>query len=192
MKKIIALVVALVMMAAIAVPAFAAETTLTGNSATAGGTKLIYGTSQSYTVTIPPQIELAAGTNSEAQTVSISNYKLATNKRVSISIDSANVDYYTVVDGNAWYLVEASAEYEPIEKASKKAADVPYTVFNGGTAEGNKVLRGATIVYADSTASLTPPAQTTTLVFHTVGTSEVAYFTDTVSFTATVGDKPLA
>ena len=194
MKKIIALVVAIVMIAAMAVPAFAAN--FVADSADVGGTQIIYGATQSYTVTIPSSIILTTGEYSEAQEVEISNYKLSVGMEVALSIDSAFAEeYYNNNTDGGWYLVEAYEDAEdnntlkPKTKGAedRTAKDVAYSVFNSATGthnESDSVNRGAEILDAES--AVNPQAVTTKLVFHTVGTSEVAKFTDIVSFTAQV------
>ncbi len=87
MKKIIALVMALVMMMAITVPAFAG----TLNSATQSGdtTVLVDGAATegdgTYSVTIPAAINLTWGDTEKADEYTITS-QLATNKRVKVAL----------------------------------------------------------------------------------------------------------
>ena len=87
MKKIIAIVMALVMMMAITVPAFAA----TLDSATQSGdtTVLVDGAATegdgTYTVTIPAAINLTWGDTAKADDYEITS-QLATNKRVKVTL----------------------------------------------------------------------------------------------------------
>ena len=115
---------------------------------------------------------------------------------VALSIDSAFAEeYYNNNTDGAWYLVEAYEDAEdnnaikPKTKGAedRTAKDVAYSVFNSATGthnEGDSVNRGAEILDAES--AVNPQAVTTKLVFFTAGTSEVAKFTDIVSFTAQV------
>ena len=87
MKKIIAIVMALVMMMAITVPAFAG----TLNSATQSGdtTVLVDGAATegdgTYSVTIPAAINLTWGDTAKADDYEITS-QLATNKRVKVTL----------------------------------------------------------------------------------------------------------
>lgn len=184
MKKIIALMLAILMMAAMAVPAFA-EQVVAGSDATAeslqlsGGTVITYGTSQQYTVTIPVAIDLNSGAGQG--NVTISDYSLAADKELTISINSSMVENYTVKNDNKWYLFENGT--------NTGATDVEYFVkVEGAGAEGADldIARGGDIMSANTANGNADVA--VTLLFSTEGTSQVASFTDTVSFLATIGD----
>ena len=88
MKKIIAIVMALVMMMAVAVPAFAATI---GSATEQSGdtTVLVDGTTTqgdgTYTVTIPAAINLSWGDTAKADDYEITS-QLATNKRVKVTL----------------------------------------------------------------------------------------------------------
>ena len=198
MKKIIALMLAIFMMAAIAVPAFAEEGegessvptdpsyVLSGAQENVGGTKITYGTSQTYTVTIPAALTLKAGEASAPKAVTVSQYKLGVGKKVTITINSAMVANYTdSSDLSKWFLVEDIAY--GTDGVAKTATDVPYSVYMGDTMEtGVAQNRGAAILVANSTTDLVPTPVSCNLIFYTAGTSQATNFTDTVSFTATV------
>ena len=179
MKKIIALVVALVMMAAMAVPAFAAEFTddVVNN---AGGTTITYGATQAYTVTVPANFTLAANTDTTA-TLSVSNYMISATKVLKISVDSENKD--TVK--NTWQLVEVLQE-----GASELtgAANVPYTIKVGG----ESIVPNSAVVLTLKTANGQNGADgeqvDSILTFNTAGTSQVAKFQDTITFSVAITD----
>ena len=193
MKKIIALVVALVMMAAIAVPAFAEDNhqeVFAGNSANlTNGTVVKYGTTQTYTVTIPAQLNLNAA-EIDVQRVEVSDYKLAAGKQLEIIIGSGLAGtYYNVDDYSTWWLVEADEEFNPLAKpqdptqpqeGEKLAQDVKYNVFGDGV----KISRGGLLFYVDASSIATPKGAD--LYATTEGTSYAGCFTDTITFTAKV------
>ena len=194
MKKIIAIALVIFMMAAMAVPAFAEEgestistksTTLKDDEATVGGTKITYGASQAYTVTIPVTISLDGG-SAEAG-ISISNYSLSKKKVLNIYINSSMAEAnYTNKTDEKWYLFEDGTE--------TGATDVEYQVYVKGKNEAPNTLiprNGTTVIISANTVENANDV-TETLVFTTAGTSQVASFTDTISFTAKIEDPKQA
>ena len=172
MKKIIALVVAIVMMAAMVVPGFAAvKEDIVANETNLGGTTITYGTNQMYTVTIPDSFRLEAGVDKE-QTVTVSDYMLAADKVLTITVDSEQATE------TAWFLKEIDA--------ATGADDVEFTITKKGgsaIAPGGVVLTADTVENADEVVA--------TLVFNTAGTSQVAEFQAVITFSAKV-DKVTA
>ena len=91
MKKLIALVIAIVMMAALAVPAFAATVTAAGSS----NTEVSYEPSASYTVTIPDSATIGS-----TATVSVSNAVLAANTQIKITVAPQAGDTWVLANGD--------------------------------------------------------------------------------------------
>ena len=73
MKKFIALAIAIVMLAALAVPAFAA---------TSGTTEITYTVGQSYELTVPASLTVGG----DAGNITVSNYNLLADKMVQVSV----------------------------------------------------------------------------------------------------------
>jgi len=101
MKKILALVMAIVMMMAIAVPAFAAELNVTANS---GDATVLTDTSSivgdgTYTVTYPATMALTWGDESTAFQYSVTS-QLKTGKCVKVDIIDKNSDGLIMVNAD--------------------------------------------------------------------------------------------
>lgn len=89
MKKFIALAIAILMMAALAVPAFAAITEETPDGQ--GTVTVSYGATDAYTITIPTSITLGdKGVEGAAQVVSAAGVVLTAGKKLTVSVASAN------------------------------------------------------------------------------------------------------
>lgn len=84
MKKIIALVIAIVMMAAISVPAFAANLSTESNS---GNVTMTYEVSGAWTVAIPEDFSL---NESGTKTVTASNCFLNNGETLTVTVNSAD------------------------------------------------------------------------------------------------------
>ena len=138
MKKILALVLAIVMMASMSVVAFATETqtNVLDAAGNVGGTEIAYTTSQAYTVSIPANFTLAANTPVE-KTVTVSNYLLAKGATLTISITSENI-----ADGN-WVLQAANAD------------NVVYSIEKKGTPD-NTSLTPASSAFLTATTNAAP------------------------------------
>lgn len=188
MKKIIALVVAIVMMAAMAVPAFAAEKVEGDNALKAEhqlgtGTTITYGMSQKYEITIPQGINFdpknadeITGVITVTDKLIIDNYSLAADKKLSISAKPEDAGLYQEDHQAAgWYLYE----YE----TNTNADDVQYFIHIGeNEIDRNEELASATTVNGS-------PKVEVDLVFSTQGTSQVAKFKDTIVYTVAIGDR---
>ena len=172
MKKIIALVVAIVMMASMSVVVFAAAGDVSYNEAVsaAGGNNctVTYTTSESYTLKIPSAIELETATNVEAS-VQVTDLSIAANSDLTVTV-SAEAPYY---DNGKWYLVENGStgadpvEYTITKTAALESGDTVLTAFTGTRDYDNE--------------------EDVTLKFYTAGTSHVANYTATITFTVAVG-----
>ena len=171
MKKIIAIVVAIVMMAAMAVPAFADNVTVDGGTA---GTTVTYNTSQGFEVSIPSAISINAETNvSESADITVVKAKLAPEATLNVAITSANAD------GTTWTLKAAGADDVTYTIAMTPSS--PNTVASMAT-----VAKDATILTVASSATYVESSAKASLVLTAAGTTQVANFTDTLTFTVTV------
>ena len=174
MKKIIAIVLAIVMMAAMSVVVFAdvdTDTQAASNFETAGpvgGMNVTYSTSKTYTVTVPADVELIAGVET-TRNIYITDYMLEANETLSIKATSANGE-----DGK-WELAEVDA--------LTGATNVEYTV----AADGDEKASGDVVIKAtpDDTAAGAEDIKAV-LTFNTEGTSQVANFADVITFTAVI------
>ena len=181
MKKIIALALALVMMAAIAVPTFAANKTFdqAANSSTA---IVEYGVGQTYTVTIPEKIVIDSASLNGTADISASNVKIAGGNTLNVRVSSTYYDDNNTVDvttDDTWVLKDITEDSE--------SADVNYMIQKTDV-NGEKVVSAVTVVLAvESTTSGTGGnTGAATLYFSTNGTSQVGTYQDTLTFTAEV------
>ena len=187
MKKIIALALAILMMAAIAVPAMAEDAVPAvdktfDNEANTGSSLVELGVSVGYTVTIPVTIKFDADLTGEA-TITASSVMIAGNEELQITIDSTQ---YGSNNSSCWVLNEKDG----------KSAPVDYYIYNGVVDETNKVDAEDVILVVDADADdaeyTTPDDVTTgytksvTLNLTTEGTSQVGTYQDTLTFSAAV------
>lgn len=187
MKKIIALVVAIIMMAAIAVPAFAADETFTfgPNDAETGtyDTTVEFGVTGGYTVTIPQKIVFDSNRQGTA-TITASSVVIAGNEQLHVTVYSEN---YGTTDAGKWVMEEETGKSTPVD----------YTItMPGATQEApavDVVSDSTVIVEVTSTDALTTPGDVTsgytdsvTLSLATAGTSQVGKYLDTLTFSAAV------
>ena len=180
MKKIIALALAILMMAAIAVPAMAKDYDETSTGEGYNQSIVEFGVNAGYTITIPQKITFD-GLEGEA-TVTASSVVLAGNETLSVSVSSTQ--YQMQVEGEqtaraAWVMTEITG----------KSAPVDYTIKNGGVAvASNGVILTVT---ADDALTTTDDVtsgytDTVTLDLATPGTSQVGTYQDTLTFAASV------
>lgn len=183
MKKVLALVIAIVMMAAIAVPAFAADETYTfgPNDGETGtyDTLVEFGVTGGYTITIPVQV-LFSGLRGEAK-VTASSVIIAGNETLNITVKSDN---YGTTTAGKWVMKEKDNKSTPVD----------YTITMPGDPNAVDVVSETTVILAVTTAdSLTTPGNvisgytdTVTLSLATAGTSQVGTYRDTLTFFAEV------
>ena len=164
MKKIIALVVAIVMMAAMAVPAFAA---FKDDKAT---TTVKYGVNETYVVVVPSEITMNKEQDSNAasgsNTITISaGYKIPAGKSVWVSVDSDNY-----ADG--WYMDNTDS--------TGSADNLGYTLKAGET----DIV--AETPFMEAKAGVTTDAVVVTLNCATLGTDQAGTYEDVLTFSANV------
>ena len=188
MKKIIALAIAIIMMAAIAIPAFATDNTLAQNGANSSTADVTYGVDQLYTVIVPGAIGFGTASTQTA-VVKAYNVIIPGNLQLQVSIASAE-SYDFDKEGaqepeekDAWTMVEAS---------QNGSAPVEYEVAltEGGTAlENNDV-----VLYVNSTevsSANVDDAKTQTLYFSTDGTTESGNFIDVLTFSVALSTNKI-
>ena len=172
MKKIIALVVAIVMMAAMAVPAFAAINVQDGTGEKTASTLLTYGVNQAYVVTVPESITFSG--TAATDTVSVSKgFVLPYGQSLKIAVAGLN-----------------ETKWELVGDAGTNNTKLDYTVKVGDStiAVNGTILTVAAA--ADSNAeSITAESLASTLNFAITSTvpTYVGTYTDTLTFTASVG-----
>lgn len=162
MKKIIALAIAIVMMAALAVPAFAAPTVLTNNPGT-GNMTVTYAVTGEYTVTIPD----AAVVDSDDVTVSVAaGALLASGTQIKVTVSPST--------GNAWTLVNSADEEDTLA----------YTIKNG---ENAIAVGGTVLTHAAGKTAATEVALSFDLVN---AATKAGTYSQTITFTVAVEDIP--
>ena len=186
MKKIIALVVAILMIASMSVVAFAerdpaqvANETITrvqadetDGEAIGNGTELTYTVSQGYVVTIPAD---TAFVDLKAQgTIALDDVKVPGDKQVQVQIASD------------WKLEDTADASDDVDYGAYLSAVDAYTTTN-------KLASGAVVIDANmyddiGDDKLDGAEATATIYFATVGTSQVGIYLDTITFTSYVVD----
>ena len=178
MKKILAIALAVLMIAVLAVPAFAADvvikqdtTDAEQNPVTSGKAEIKYGVDQTYTVTLPSEINFGTET-AISTTISASDVVIAGDKKLVVTIASEN----------AWTMVNTASSpvayglFLDATSAPTYDADADDIAANGAT-----VLEVASSAVAANTGS-------ETLWFATKGTSQAGQYSDNLTFTITVAD----
>ena len=193
MKKIIALVVAILMIASMSVVAFAAEApieTVYGDddaSNTVNNIELRYGVAQTYTVTIPENINFTNSLTDNARTISVADAIIAKNERIDISILSANnwklVDYETAnVEGSTASNVSDPVDYWFSEQTGT-TVDVDDDRFTYTYNGSNAVLSVNPVTGNINTDGA---SGTKTIYFSTRGTGQEGTFLDYLTFVVDV------
>ena len=177
MKKIFAIALVIVMMAAISIPAFAANVNHNGNenavNAYESATTIEYGVKQSYTVSIPDTITLGTDRTGTG-TITVSDAYIANNKTLKLSVTSQDTP-----EGN-WVLKDIGGT---------GAADVKYTISSTQkqgevTNVIGEIAKGGTILTVSS--AVTFVAADAELTFVADPTMQVATFQDHLTFTVTI------
>lgn len=197
MKKIFALILAIVMMASMSVVVFAetytAETKVAGslNASDMGGTVLTYGVTQAYTVTIPADQTFALD---EDETDASKAFKAeATVKAEGVKIAGNEFFVIKVASKNGWKLVDSN-------KATSNSADVTYAAAVGARSMVLEAVEGVipagTVLSLASTtnvAGAATPEGGVTIDFTTAGTGQEGNYQDTLTFKVEiVTTNPLA
>lgn len=196
MKKIIALALAILMMAAIAVPAFATKTVDQASTGTdrAPTTLVTFGVTEGYTVTVPAAVNF--GNNRFTKTtISASNVIIPGNQTLKVAISSASVD-----DTQTAWKMSATNGSNPVEY--KVSTDFDFE--NGSYGEATGVCANGTVVLtvlSNQQGEVSVPdgnegattmetqvtlAKSSTLYFGTPGTTQSGDYSDTITFTVTL------
>ena len=177
MKKIIALVVAILMIASMSVVVFA-ETDYSGAAAqpeVGDGTELTYTVAKGYVITIPADIAFEGATLSSTDKVSVEKVKLPGNEQLVVSVAS----------DNGWKLVDT-------DSADGQSDDVVYSAYFGSTdATGTKLIAAADTatdildinMYQTGVTVADGAAGEVDMYFVTAGTAQVGIYTDLLTFT---------
>ena len=175
MKKIFALALVIVMMAAISVPAFAAETSFSGNlnETYENQTKIEYGVQQTYTVVIPDLITINSNLEGSCP-VKVQDVCIPANLKIKLSVSSENVN---ANNDKLWQLEEQVA----VDATATGAQPVPYTVK---TATIANIERGGQFMEAAS--AVTFNAVTETLLIQVNKTMQVATYEDYLTFIVSI------
>ena len=185
MKKIFALILAIVMIASMSVVVFAAESSAQvkndatdSNGLLPGGTVLTYGVAEAYTVVIPADQSFVKNEAASAEdktdayiataAISASGVKVAGNEKFVISIDSAN----------DWFLTDTN----------RASLDVAYTAYTTvGEAAPALLADGGMIFDVASTTAVDGGVGSATLTFYTAGTGQEGNYVDTLTFIVSMG-----
>lgn len=194
MKKILALVLAIIMMAAIAVPAFAEDPvradrtqteTYVGDADNAEtmspDVKVTYGVLQTYTISIPADVNLAPNDGG--------SFANGNNLRATAVLGASNVKIngketltVTATSKNSWVLKDEKGKSVDVDYTFKAGDDVDsYTrdcksaaVLTVDTPEGNKGIVGNT--------------GTAYLEFASGGTAQEGTYSDLITFNVTIAE----
>ena len=180
MKKIFALILAIVMMASMSVVVFAEAPDDKAAGAVNGSTVLTYGVAQDYVVTIPPSTDFA-GTDEAGYTAT------GDLKAEGVKIAKGETFTITVTSANAWTLVDT----EGLNGAAI-SDPVGYDILIGGSSikatdpETQAVLATATALTLGSTTTPGGNSKTVKLDFTTAGTGQEGTYVDTLTFTVAI------
>ena len=180
MRKIIAIILAVVMLAAMSIPAFAKTLADESNSDKSDTVPVTYTSSQGYEVEIPNEFALtdedADGIANGSGTVTAKKAKLGNGKKLIVTVASANNT--NMVDGYNWKLVEAAG-----------ADPIGYTIAventtNGGVTTDALTQGGQVLTYTSNAAKWANKVSTMNIT--TAYSNQAGTFSDTLTFTASV------
>ena len=195
MKKIIAIVLAVVMIAAMSVTVFAADKVLAkdDNSSTSDVVPVTYTSAKGYEVSIPEKFELvdanATGVATGEGIVTINKAKLNNNETLTVTVASQN-NNKDMVDGYNWKLVDtAGADDIGYKIAVSENTQVPEngsaTNYNNGNIATDDLAQGNAVISYTSSA-ITWSARSSKMVLTTAYSNQAGNFSDNLTFTATV------
>lgn len=197
MKKTLALILAIVMMAALAVPAFAAPTpevagvtseeavTSTGNDC-----KVTYGVAQTYTISLPTAINFAVDTdltapNTQTCVISVSKLVISGGKKLVVTMDSTNEGEDANVNG--WNMLAANCA--PVTYTVKTSNPTPVNGTHVDAITDNATVLNAKVAGEVKASTILGVASnpegkggSVVLTFTTNGTSQAGDYEDTITF----------
>ena len=192
MKKTLALILAIVMMAALAVPAFA-ETTptqagvLSTDTLVGAGTKgctVTYGVAQSYTVSLPTAINFAYAENEQTATLIVNDFVINGSNKLVVTMDSA-FDTTTV---GGWEMRDvaggSTAVPYNVEVTAKTGDNVETTV--GDVVNADTANSEAPSVVMEVNSNVDGEAGSVTLKFTTEGTKQAGDYSDQITFAVSI------
>ena len=184
MKKIIALALAILMMAAIALPAMAeddaTEPVVSTNKADQANkttsTNVTFGVTDRYTVTVPSEVAFGTDNRSTSTTIEATGVVIAANKKLEVKISSKNEVVDEELETTQWYMAPSDVV------ANEK---VPYDVAleNAETKLKNNDVVLTVLTGADAASS-----GSAKLMFTTEGTTQSGSYSDLLTFTTAVVD----
>ena len=191
MKKTLALILAIVMMAALAVPAFAEtpvdEGVLSSETLVGEGTKgctVTYGVAQSYTVSLPTAINFAYAENEQTATLIVNNFVINGSNKLVITMDSA-FDTTTV---GGWEMRDvaggSTAVPYNVEVTGKTGDNVETTV--GDVTNADTANSAAPSVVMEVNSNVDGEAGSVTLMFTTEGTKQAGDYSDQITFAVSI------
>ena len=181
MKKILALVLAIVMMASMSVVAFAAADAVesAGNDDVVYSDQKVqvsYTTSKGYTVVIPANFAIDAGTKTGSTSFQLTSANLAGGEVLTVSVDGENE---AIDETWLWSLVDSKAD-------GTKADPVGYNIgVAGAGVTSEKIEQGAAILTYTSSADAFSP-MTAALSLTANATNQVATFVDYLTFSVAI------
>ena len=161
MKKLFALILAVVMIATMSVTAFAAEIG-PGANASQGSTEVSFNVDPTYTVTIPATVELAKQTAQDGTVTYENDYTLTAQAGVRLL-------------KNEYIEVTVASDFK---MTTTEGATLDYTI----TAGGNAVINDGVVAEFDTDKA----AQSTTIHIAAADPDYAGEYKDTVTFTLTV------
>ncbi len=209
MKKLIALALAILMIAAMAIPAFAADENGDGadEDATVQVTDNVvdelwdgkaepdgeqdmtdvevqYGVDQTYLVTIPCELMFDPTTLTTSATLNVSNVQIAGDEQVYVEIASG---HQTVDDAKAWQMVDQNESAAGGEASARVTYTAKIDGYTAALVDEDVVL---TVAAPEGNKGINNQQSGSVLIsFATAGTTQEGNYLDTLTFTVGIENK---
>ena len=194
MRKILAIILAVLIMTAVSVPVFAADAPDQSN----WSSLVIYGVEQSYVVIIPPEITLSKAQTSEngmtegwiyaQETIAVKDLIISGQEKLVITI--ASPDQFRLDDGKyltekgPWHLIDTKGESMRVRYYTSTSK------FYGEGAPTEDALRNGSTIFSldrmDGNEGTTGASGETKLYFSSKGTAQAGVYRDRLTFTVEV------